>query len=103
MWGGPLGDRPADAPVTGRLADELVALVAALDRSGVAVFYRDLTTVDAAQVGLRVVRALAPALVPIHGNHNWPHLGGTAGDLAFRYPGARPGSPFPNPAPHPLG
>lgn len=103
LWDGPTVARPADAPVTGRPGDELAALALALEAAGVAVLYRDLTTVDAAQVGLRVVRALAPGLVPIHGDHNWPHLGGTAGDLTSRYPWARPGSAFPNPAPHPLG
>ena len=98
LWGGPRVDPPPDA------ADpSLAGLVAALARGGVDVYYRDLTTVDAAHIGLRVVRALSPQLVPIHADHRRPFLGGTVRDLSRRYPWARAGAVFPNPAPHPLG
>jgi ribosomal protein S12 methylthiotransferase accessory factor len=99
------GDTTAPPPDAGRAtdADELQHLVHALAAAGIELYYRDLTTVDAARIGLRVVRALAPSLTPIHGDHRWPHLGGRAADLAFRYPWAAAGSAFPNPAPHPLG
>ncbi|HVF75261.1 MAG TPA: YcaO-like family protein [Acidimicrobiales bacterium] len=102
LWGGPVGERPPDAAVVGRPADELHHLATTLAANGVDTYYRDLTTVDAAAVGLRVVRALAPDLVPIHGDHRRPHLGGTAPDMARRYPQAT-STVFPNPAPHPLG
>jgi ribosomal protein S12 methylthiotransferase accessory factor len=102
VWGGPRVERPPDADVVGRPADELHHLATTLAANGVDTYYRDLTTVDAAAVGLRVVRALAPDLVPIHGDHRRPHLGGTAPDLARRYPWAT-STVFPNPAPHPLG
>ena len=102
LWGGPVVERPPDAEVVGGAADELRHLAVTLAANGVDTYYRDLTTVDAAAVGLRVVRALAPDLVPIHGDHRRPHLGGTAPDLARRYPWAT-STVFPNPAPHPLG
>jgi ribosomal protein S12 methylthiotransferase accessory factor len=103
LWNGPRTGPPPDAEITGRPDSELAHLGAALADAGIEVFFRELTTVDAACVGLRVVRALAPQLVPIHGHHRWPHLGGTAADLAWRYPGLGAASHFPNPAPHPLG
>lgn len=96
---GPAADAAPDSPVVGPPAEELRHLCEAI---GAPVYYRDLTTVDTAAVGVRVVRALAPDLLPIHADHRWPHLGGRAAELAWRYPWARPG-PFPNPAPHPLG
>lgn len=102
LWGGPTVGPPPDAEVTGRPGDELHHLADALAAHGIDTYYRDLTTVDAAAVGLRVVRALAPELVPIHGDHRRPHLDGTAPDLARRYPWATT-TAFPNPAPHPLG
>ena len=97
-WRGPWASAPRDA------ADgSLRGLVSALAEGGVRVFYRDLTTVDAAAVGLRVVRALSPDLTPIHGHHAWPFLGGTTSDVGRRFPGAAGAGLFPNPNPHPLG
>jgi ribosomal protein S12 methylthiotransferase accessory factor len=103
IWGGPHTDPPADAPVVGPPGLELCSFVASLTARGVDTYYRELTTVDVAQVGLRVIRALAPKLTPIHADHRWPYLGGSAGDLAFRYPWAKPKASFPIDAPHPLG
>lgn len=88
---------PADA------ADgSLAALVRSLAAHGVAASYRELTTVDANQIGLRVVRVVAPALTPLHHDHRWPFLGGRTADVAWRYPGAVSGD-FPSPFPHALG
>jgi ribosomal protein S12 methylthiotransferase accessory factor len=56
-----------------------------------------------AQVGVAVVRVLSPDLTPIGCEHDWPFLGGRAGDLTWRYPGVEPVGPVPNPSPHPLG
>lgn len=83
---------------------QLAELVTALTDAGVRLFWRDLTTVDVAHVGVRVVRALSPDLTPIHCDEAWPHLGDRTADLGWRYPWAT-GSDldFPNPAPHPLG
>lgn len=104
----------AETPVSTRATaaervTTLPELVAALEAVGIELFYRDLTLPDLAQIGLRVVRVLAPALTPIHADHRWPHLGGTTADVARRYSWAaeswaRPlGTLFPSPFPHPLG
>lgn len=99
------------APVpTGRSqptpTEELAALVDALAGAGVRLMYRDLTTVDVAQLGITVVRVLSPDLTPIHHDHRWPFLGGRTPDLIWRYPDglARRGDrTFPSPFPHALG
>lgn len=94
---GPPSAPPPDGPPA--LAD----LAAGLGGAGVRLLYRDLTTPDVAQVGVAVVRVLSPDLTPIGCEHAWPSLGGRAGDVAWRYPGAEPAGPVPNPSPHPLG
>jgi ribosomal protein S12 methylthiotransferase accessory factor len=100
LFGGPRTDRPPDAEVVGAPTDELHALA----HCGVELLYRDLTTVDAAHIGLRVVRVVAPDLTPIHADHNHPALNARSHDLHWRYPWATPtATSFPNPMPHPLG
>lgn len=94
-------DPPPDAESRGTAA-ELTELVHALDRAGVRLAYRELTTPELSAVGLHCVRVLSPDLAPLHSDHRWPHLAGRARDLGRRYPHASPGV-FPNPAPHPLG
>lgn len=102
---------PPDAPsaATATAGDDrfgLTELVAALARGGVRVLVRELTTVEANQMGVRVVRAASPELTPIHHDHRWPHLGGRTADIAWRYPDAADrvaGRQFPSPHPHPLG
>ena len=81
---------------------ELERLVATLGDNAIRLLYRDLTTPDMWQIGLRVVRVLSPTLTPIHHDHRFPHLGGQADDLGLRYRWAPPGR-FPRPFPHPLG
>jgi ribosomal protein S12 methylthiotransferase accessory factor len=102
FWSGPITS-PADDTGTRDLAEQLSELVSGLDQNGIELLYRDLTTADLAGCGVRAVRVLSPQLLPIHSDHRWPHLGGTACDLALRYPWARPTGPFPSPYPHPLG
>ncbi|HVK20856.1 MAG TPA: hypothetical protein VM677_05800 [Actinokineospora sp.] len=98
LWRGPAGDPPADA------ADPtLSALVDALTDADVRLAYRDLTTPELAAVGLHCVRALSPDLTPLHPDHRWPHLGGRAAELSWRYPHLSPHTAFPSPHPHPLG
>ncbi|WP_052685143.1 YcaO-like family protein [Lentzea aerocolonigenes] len=94
-------DPPADAVGRG-VAAELTELVHALDEHGIRLAYRELTTPELSAVGLHCVRVLSPDLAPLHSDHRWPHLGGRARELSWRYPHASPGV-FPNPAPHPLG
>lgn len=94
---GPVADAPTSA------AAQLQQAVHALQAEGIATYYRELTTPDVAQAGLRVVRVLAPLLTPLHADERAPFLGGHCHDLAWRYPQARAHGPFPNPWPHPLG
>lgn len=82
--------------------DVLHDLSETLHRNNIRMFYRDLTTTDLRQVGLRVVRAISPDLIPVHHDHRYPNLGGTAPDIARRFP-QHAGSHFPSPYPHPLG
>lgn len=100
--GAPAAAAPVQA-AAGRPVDELDALVHALTAHGVELFYRDLTLPDTAACGVRVVRVLSPQLAGIHGDHRWPQLGGTAADLAQRFPTAATLTRFPSPYPHPLG
>ncbi|PKQ25226.1 MAG: hypothetical protein CVT64_11020 [Actinobacteria bacterium HGW-Actinobacteria-4] len=75
----------------------------ALDDAGIRMYYRDLTTIDAHQLGVHVVRATSPDLASIFAHQEWPLIGGLEGKLASRYPWAPAASTFPNPMPHPLG
>jgi len=74
-----------------------------LNKSGIKLFYRDLTTIDALQAGIRVVRVLSPDLVPINSHHDWPFIGGNANDIRLRYNWADTSNKFPSLYPHPLG
>lgn len=85
---------------------QLHELVTGLAAGGVRLFYRELTTVDCNQLGLRVVRVLSPDLAPLHHDHRWPFLGGRTPDVTWRYRDApeRGGArEFPSPYPHALG
>ncbi|HVJ92747.1 MAG TPA: YcaO-like family protein [Labilithrix sp.] len=82
----------------------LERLVRALHHAGIRAFYRDLTTVDVASLGITVVRAVSPELSLLHGDERYPFLGGRTRDIAWRWPNAAASDlPFPNPYPHPLG
>lgn len=97
--------RPPEEP-TGHpdAAERVELLVRRLGAAGVRVLYRDLTTVDVAQAGLHVVRAICPELTPLHGDERLPFLGGRASDWRWRFPDAPVGDGrFPSPHPHPLG
>jgi ribosomal protein S12 methylthiotransferase accessory factor len=111
LWSGPVAEQPGTEPLDPDPRtdhdqpadhDQLAALVRRLADRRIELFYRDLTLPDLAACGVRAVRVVSPQLVPIHHDHRWPHLGGTAEDLALRYPWATsPG--FPSRDPHPLG
>ena len=96
-----------DAPIAGEVAapaDEVQQLCQALDGFGFRLYYRELSTVDVRQLGLRVVRVLSPDLTPIHHDHRWPFLGGTTADVRRRYTWAESAEPWiPSPHPHALG
>lgn len=75
----------------------------ALRKSGIRMYHRDLTTVDADQLGVRVVRATSPDLASIFGHQEWPLIGNLENKLQSRYPWASHKLVFPNKMPHPLG
>lgn len=109
-WGGlPLfanRDEIHEVSVPGRPlgTDEALGVIrAALGAHSIRLYYRDLTTVDADQLGVSVVRATSPDLASIFAHQRWPLLGGLDDLLPSRYPWAPTGLPFPNPVPHPLG
>ena len=98
--------RPGTPGAREGAGQQLHRLVTALGEAGVRLYYRELTTDDCNQLGLRVVRVLSPDLTPLHHDHRWPFLGGTTADVAWRYPDAerrRGDRPFPSPHPHALG
>ena len=95
-----------DPPVRGKrmpTAQALKTIRNALDRHSIRVFYRDLTTIDADQLGVRVVRAASPDLAAIFAHQEWPLLGNLKHKLQSRYPWATGNLVFPNKMPHPLG
>ncbi len=110
LWEGlPLFARQDDvgevSVVGGELStdDALLTIRDALADAGIRLYYRDLTTIDADQLGVRVVRATSPDLAAIFAHQEWPLLGGLEDVLPSRYPWAPSSLSFPNPMPHPLG
>lgn len=75
----------------------------ALQDHRIRLYYRDLTTVDADQLGVRVVKATSPDLASIFAHQEWPLVGGLRDKLGSRYPWAPENLEFPNLMPHPLG
>lgn len=86
----------------GSWQNALSDLRVALSRSRIRLFYRELTTIDALQSGVYVMRALSPDMTPIFAHQNWPFLGGKVADIKRCYKNVR-SIKFPNPMPHPLG
>lgn len=89
----------------GSPAVDLQTCVGALQRIGCRVFCVDLTTPDLLPYPIRVVRAIASGLQPIHFGHGMARLGGTRlQQAALRWrPGvAAAGEDGLNPCPHPL-
>lgn len=75
----------------------------ALADAGIRVYYREVSTIDAIQAGLRVVKALSPDMALIHSHDAWPFLHKVDGMVESRYPSRGAESQFPNLKPHPLG
>jgi ribosomal protein S12 methylthiotransferase accessory factor len=101
-----IGLRPmteaAPDPATS-LGQVVEAAAATLRSAGIRLFHRDLTTIDAIQAGLHVVRVLSPDLAAIYAHQRWPYLHKVDGFLPSRYPGRAGESRFPFLLPHPLG
>jgi ribosomal protein S12 methylthiotransferase accessory factor len=94
---------PATAGATDTVLGALRTLRDAFRRHDLRAYYRDLTTIDALQVGLHVVKALSPDLAAIYSHEAWPYLHRVDTMLETRYPGAASQSRFPSLLPHPLG
>lgn len=98
---------PPDAPAADAPAGEqLRAMADALRSAGIRLLSRELTTVEANQLGVRVVRVASPELTPIHHDHRWPFLGGNTAAANWRWPDASSRCSavrYPSPHPHPLG
>ena len=99
---GPDAAPPPGAP-DGTPIEQLRHLVGALTTAGVRLAYRDLTTVDTAGCGVKVVRVVSPDVANIHSDHLWPFLDLEADRADRLYPGLPRRTPFPSPYPHPLG
>lgn len=97
-----LGEAPTCSRATTDAA-QLDELVHELEGNGVRLWYRRLPAAGLDQLGLHVVRVVSPELVPLHHDHNWPFLGGKAGDLSWRYPHLTAHTSYPSPYPHALG
>lgn len=99
-------DQISKVSVRGKAMNTVQALKmvkTALKKHNIRMYYRDLTTIDADQLGIRVVRATSPDLAPIFAHQQWPLIGNLGGKLKSRYPWASENSVFPNKMPHPLG
>jgi len=81
----------------------LKTVKAALKKNNIQLYYRDLTTIDADQLGIRVIRVTSPDLAPIFAHQEWPLIGNLHDKLPSRYPWASDKLEFPNLMPHPLG
>ena len=75
----------------------------ALMKNNIRMYYRDLTTIDAEQLGVKVIRASSPDLASIFAHQEWPLIGNLQNKLKSRYSWAPKNLEFPNLMPHPLG
>lgn len=83
--------------------EALEVVKTAFAKHDIRLYYRDLTTIDAEQLGLHVIRATSPDLAPIFAHQEWPLVGNLQNKLKSRYPWASSKLEFPNVMPHPLG
>lgn len=93
--------KPQSYPYTSD-KDSLSHITQVLKKNNIRLFYKDLTTIDAQQLGVSVVKALSPDMAQIYGHQKWPFLGKVEGLLKSRYPWAK-NTEFPYMRPHPLG
>lgn len=96
--------RPSAAPVdTGHLDDpaQLARLVEQLHRRGYETYVVDLTTPDAAMLGVQVVKVLVPGYVHVAGSHSDRLLGSDRLSSVPRELGlsSDPANPYPHPLP----
>lgn len=94
---------PSTRGMTSDTHSALEQVAQKLKKHQLRLFYRELTTVDALQAGVRIVRAVSPDMASIFAHQEWPHLGGIEDFAKQRYPWAPASLVFPNTMPHPLG
>lgn len=83
--------------------EALTAVRRTLKTHDIRVYYRDITTIDAQQVGVHVVKAASPDMALIFAHQEWPFVHRVDALLETRYSGRREDSVFPYNWPHPLG
>lgn len=83
--------------------EALLIIKSALAKNDIRLYYRDMTTMDADQLGLHVIRVTSPDLASIFAHQEWPLIGKLQDKLKGRYPWAPTKFEFPNLMPHPLG
>lgn len=83
--------------------ESLEAVKNMLQKNKIRLYYRELTTIDAKQLGIRVVRAVSPDLASIFAHQQWPLIDKLHNKLKSRYQWASNELIFPNLIPHPLG
>ncbi len=89
---------------TFRSLDESLKLIRKkFNQHKIRLYYRDLTTIDAQQLGLSVVRVASPDLAQIFAHQEWPLINRVDKLLTSRYPKSKKLTKFPNLMPHPLG
>lgn len=82
---------------------QLKTACSALKKAGLRVYYREITTIDALQAGLHVVKVSSPDMANIFAHQKWPMIHRVETMLESRYPDMKDMSNFPNVMPHPLG
>lgn len=82
--------------------EALLAAKRAFIKHDIRVYYRNITTIDAEQVGVSVVKVLSPDMAMIFAHQEWPFIDKVGALLSSRYPG-RSSTLFPYMMPHPLG
>ena len=60
---------------SGRVKGDIEKVIQALQQANLEAVVVDITTEDVLEAGFRVVRVIAPGLLPMHGDHNLPYLG----------------------------
>ena len=98
-----IGVQPAYPSPGKTTRQQLKTARSALKKAGLRVYYREITTIDALQSGLHVVKVSSPDMANIFAHQRWPMIHKVESMLESRYPNMKDISNFPNVMPHPLG
>ena len=94
---------PAETGKERTVEESLRTLRQYLQKHDIRMFFRDLSSIEATQAGVRVLRALSPDCAMIFAHQQWPLLHKVKNMAAIRYPNLGSESKFPYLMPHPLG